>query len=281
MIRKIQLVLVSFALLISCLLSCFIPTINTTAALNIEVVGGYTNVLEDLQKDENFYADNYPIIKDDYSLQVIQIAESSDKELFVYVYQPSAEYENLIATSINISTGKGLELSFKNYALDLINNQGCFYKYRITDFLVGADSIRYYEITSIYRAWNEKYDESIEDENGNIINEVPFKVAKHYTFTTIEGGVELVEKDVDVIEVTDKYVGFVRYEDGGYSSLFGPAWGTYLSPGMDSHFVAFSTDKEIDKLMEADVYFQTQTYHYEEILGSVLSGGGDETWGFY
>jgi len=249
MIRKVQLALVSFALLISSLLSCFIPTTNSAAALNIEVVGGYTNVLEDLQRDENFNTDNYPIIKDDYSLQVIQIAESSDKELLVYVYQPSAEYENLIATSINISTGKGLELSFRNCTLELINNQGCFYKYRINDFIVSDISERHYEITSIYRAWSEKYDESIEDKNGNIINEVPFKVAKHWTFLTTTDKTEILCQDIETIEITSKYVGFVRYGDTD---------GVNNATLTDRHFVAFSTDQQIDKLMEADIYYVSQ-----------------------
>ena len=44
----------------------------------------YTGVLEDLQKDESFSESYYPVVADDYSLQMVQIAESSDKELFVY-----------------------------------------------------------------------------------------------------------------------------------------------------------------------------------------------------
>ena len=51
----------------------------------------YTEVLTDLQKDSSFNADNYPTKADDYSLQIIQLAESVNKELFVYVYQPSGK----------------------------------------------------------------------------------------------------------------------------------------------------------------------------------------------
>ena len=63
----------------------------------------YTGVLEDLCKDENFTTTLYPTKSNDYSLQVIQIAESTGKELFVYVYQPSGQAKNLCASSINIS----------------------------------------------------------------------------------------------------------------------------------------------------------------------------------
>ena len=51
----------------------------------------YSDVLDDLSKDESFSTTNYPFDSDDYSLSLIQIAESEDGELFVYVYQPSGK----------------------------------------------------------------------------------------------------------------------------------------------------------------------------------------------
>ncbi|HBK01806.1 MAG TPA: hypothetical protein DDY77_02075, partial [Clostridiales bacterium] len=36
----------------------------------------YTGVLEDLGKDSSFSADNYPTVENDYSLKIIQLAES-------------------------------------------------------------------------------------------------------------------------------------------------------------------------------------------------------------
>lgn len=274
--KKIKVLLVAIALLFSCFLTCFTTTAQVAYASNIGIVGGYSDVLDDLQKDENFDANNYPVKQDDSSLQVITIAESTDKELLIYVYQPSAEYYSLRATSINISVTENM--SFINYGLSFVNSNGVFYKYRVNNFLVSDDLIRNYEITSIYRPFNKLYDKELE--NGNIINEVDFKVAKYYSFVTTETGVTFFEKDIDVIEVLDKYVGFVRYEDGVYSSSWGPAWGNFLSPGMDSHFVAFTTDKKIDKLMEADVFFQYQTYKAERVYTSVLlKGDYVETWG--
>ncbi|MDE5602172.1 MAG: hypothetical protein K2J16_06715, partial [Clostridia bacterium] len=58
--------------------------------------------------------------------------------------------------------------------------------------------------------------------------------------------------DVETIEITDKFVGFVRY-DSGY---------IFHDEACDSHFVAFDTDKPIDKLMQADVYWVEQSYVY-------------------
>ena len=63
----------------------------------------YSDVLDDLRKDENFSLSTYPSMANDYSLQVIQIAESTGKELFVYVYQPSGQAKDLRASSINIA----------------------------------------------------------------------------------------------------------------------------------------------------------------------------------
>ena len=54
----------------------------------------YSEVLDDLKKDASFQESNYPERPTDYSLNIIQIAESVNKELFVYVYQPSAARKN-------------------------------------------------------------------------------------------------------------------------------------------------------------------------------------------
>ena len=52
---------------------------------------------------DNFNAWEYPANATDYSLSVIQIAESAAGELFVYVYQPSGAVADLRATCINMT----------------------------------------------------------------------------------------------------------------------------------------------------------------------------------
>lgn len=96
--RKIQLLLLAIVIVFSCFLTCFKSTIQNVYASSINVVGGYTSVLDDLKKDASFDENKYPVIADDYSLQVMHITESNEKELFVYVYQPSAEYKGIIAS---------------------------------------------------------------------------------------------------------------------------------------------------------------------------------------
>lgn len=146
--KKISLTLLIVALIISCFLTCFIPTtMQYVSASSIDVDAGYTDVLEDLQKDENFNESQYFVNMQDYSLKVIHIAESIDNELFVYVYQPCSPNTELKATSVNISTEQDINNPKpRNYGLTLLSSNGVFYKYKVKDFVVKTDSIRYYDI---------------------------------------------------------------------------------------------------------------------------------------
>ena len=210
-----------------------------------------SGVLEDLSKDASFSAENYPSSAKDYSLQIIQLAESTDKELFVYVYQPSGD--KVKASSINISTTINDDISFFNYSLELLNFEGTLFKYKVTGFEVKKDPVRYYAISSIYRP----FDAGIGDKKSgnNTINEVNYAVNKQYCFGEINGKPYVNCVDIETIVITDKFVGFVRYPDG--FKLFTGAG------ACDSHFVAFNTDKKIDKLFEADVYYTTQKVSYD------------------
>ena len=207
----------------------------------------YTGVSEDLQKDESFSESYYPVVADDYSLQVVQLAESSDKELFVYLYQPSGQAKDLRAASINISLSPRENVSnFRNYKLTYLNSSGTLYKYLVEGLTVSTAETRYYTITTVLRP----FDESIDDEagHGNTVDEVEFRVAKEFCFSEMNGQPFCRVLDIDTIEITDKFVGFVRYTNG---------FALYPS-SCDSHFVAFSTDRDIDRLLEADVYYEYQ-----------------------
>ena len=208
----------------------------------------YSGVMEDLKKDTSFKPENYPTKADDYSLQIIQLAESSDKELFVYVYQPSGKAKNFKASSINISTTINDSISYLNYKLELLNSSGVFYKYKVSGLTVKDESVRYYAISSIYRPFDESIDKQAS--GGNTVTEVNYAVNKQYCFGEINGKPYVNCVDIETIVVTDKFVGFVRYPDG---------FKLYVG-ACDSHFVAFNTNKPMDKLLEADVYYTTQEY---------------------
>ena len=244
--KRLAVMLLAFVLGISAVITAAqIPVIAKA-----ESTVTYTNVLEDLQRDSSFSKDNYPEKSTDYSLQLIQLAESSDKELFVYVYQPSGQLKGLVASSINISTTINDAISYHNYKLELLNADGVFFKYKVSDFVVKDDAVRYYAITSIYRKWDKTIDPATG--NDNTVTEVNYNVSKQYAFGTINGKPYVNCVDIDTIVVTDKFVGYVRYKDG---------FKLYVG-ACDSHFVAFNTDKPIDKLLEADVYYTTQSYDW-------------------
>jgi len=233
-----------FALVMVCLSGGRISSAYADAAYS------YSDVLEDLEKDSSFSADNYPEKPDDYSLQVIQLAESENKELFVYVYQPSGENKDFTASSINISTTVNDEISYYNYELEKLSSDGTLYKYLVKDFTVKSETTRYYAISSIYRPFDETIDEQAS--GGNTVTEVNYEVAKQYCFSIINGKPYVSVVDIETITVTDKFVGFVRYSDG---------FKLYVG-ACDSHFVAFNTDKNIDNLLEADVYYTSQGYSW-------------------
>lgn len=245
----------ALTLVFCCFLISFLSVINVAYALNIGVVGGYSDVLEDLQKDENFNADDYPLVLTDYSLKFITIAESFDKELFVYVYQPYSPNSELRATSINISLGYRLGKP-ENYSLKFVNSNGVFSKYLVKGLTISSESVRYYEVVSIFRNWNDKYDKV--SDNGNTINEVSFKVAIQYTFET-DGNEVLVSSSIaDSIVITDNYVGLLRYTEV-YAEQIGLGGSIIELQVSDNYFIAFNTDIDIDSLISADVSYIYQT----------------------
>ena len=248
--------LFNLMMLVAILFSSIFSITNATP-VSATIIGSdkYTNVLQDLKTDDTFNEADYPVDTTDNSLQVITLSESSDKEIFVYVYQPNSPNADLTATSINISTSKS-GIKPYNYSLLKINENGVFAKYRVIGLEVSSDSTRYYDVPSIYRKWNEKYDEGSGSEN--TISEVAFNVAKQYVFQTrANGSVVSDATDIEVITITSKYVGFVRYAGDNVPDWM-TGYGFNYANDIDRHFVAFTTDRKIDKLMEADVYYSRQ-----------------------
>lgn len=211
----------------------------------------YSNVVEDLKKDSSFSLEDYSSNDEDYSLKVITIAESTDKQLLVYVYQASALTKPLTATSINISVGE--ELDVHNYTLSLQSRDGVFAKYAVDDFVVSEEPKRIYDIVSIFRAFDETIDE--QTGNDNTVNEVVYPVAKRYTFSVDEEtGLPVnscIEFETVVIHPEDKYVGFVRFRGGATLGS--------VNNG-DSHFIAFKTEQPIDKLKSVKILYTSQAY---------------------
>lgn len=82
--RKLAIFLFITLLVISCgtTATAFADTLTATQ---------YTGVLEDLGKDPSFDAAKYNHVANSTLMDVIQIAESVNGELFLYVYQQGGE----------------------------------------------------------------------------------------------------------------------------------------------------------------------------------------------
>lgn len=253
-----------YIIVILCLLSGMIGG-GFTAPATYADTSIYSDVLDDLQNDSNFNAADYSIVTGDYSIEVIQIAESENKELFVYTYQPCQPVYPLVATEINMSLSDkvggivvddevvaGSETS-KLYQLTLLNTDGVFAKYKVNDFTVSSDLVRYYTISSIYRDYIEDIDGGSGNDNTKISK--AFAVGKQFAAMTTESGVAYSCKDIDFVVIENPFVDFLAYGTyDGFDLIFGNVDYT------DIHYIAFTPDRQIDTLKEADVTYTTQSY---------------------
>lgn len=221
-----------------------------------------TSVLDDLQKDSDFNVKDYPYKADDYSINVIQIAEGSGGELFVYTYQPSQLSTYLVASSINIAKqeNNSLEMSFPNYPLALISVSGVLCKYKVEGFELENTAIRYYNISNILRPFEYLLDKlpAVGTES-----EVPNAVGQLWTVRTVGDKVEYGNTVSDVVTITKKYVGYLHYVDGitteGVPGIYGGITGNYTN----RHFVAFSTDRAIDQLKQVELQYALADCSFE------------------
>lgn len=223
-----------------------------------------------------------------YFLDVLEIAETENNELIVYVFEPYFidindevihYFGESHAKSINISVNEE-NLNFINYKLEPISrllehkfNTSYYYviyKYKVKDFVVGNNSTRYYEFSTLYSDIMPNGQEVGLQENGQTINEFGYSVACKYKYTTNENGSVSVDKqDSIVINVTDMFVGYARYKNTA-----APSWIDKNS--CDRHFVAFTTDMRIDRLKEADVYFVRQDIAQVGGFGNVYPTYGNK-----
>ena len=271
---KIQSFIVCFCLIVFNLFLCLFGGVTSFVSHGAyqERVKGYSRVLTDLQSDENFNVEDYPSIENDYSLQVIQVAETEGNEVLVYVYQPSAETLELIGTKISVSTTILNNYSPELYDLVLLNTDGVFQKYRIDGLSVKEDVVRYYEISEIFRAFNEDID--VPPTGNNTTSNVAYAVAQRWTACTLNDQVYYDCEKTEVVEITDMFVGFVEYPDG-----FRFMSGNWGESACQSHFVAFNSDHKMDELLEADITFthQSRAYDLQDVITPVIGTAYTET----
>lgn len=233
-------------------LFCVFQSVHIKTAKAEEATVIYTDVMTDLQKDENFNPDDYPAKADDYSLQVIQIAESVNNELFVYVYQPSNDTKDLVAIEIRLAmVTLGVESEYRDYLLTLLSTNGVFDKYKVENLTIVSDLVRGYEIVQVSRPWDSNIDKP--SETDNTVSTVPCEVSQKWTAQTIDGNVFYSCIKLDVVRITSKWLGSIRYDNGFF--------GEYLISHSDAWFVAFSTSYDIDRLINVTISYDYTDFH--------------------
>ena len=232
-------------LTIICVLLCVLSSFFVIPAHAAEVASG---VLADFDGTD-FDITQYPLKENDYSLEVKQIAETADNELIVYVYQPFGDLAGFNAKQIRLSTGINDNISYRDYDMECLDVEKSIGKYKVKDFKVLPDKLRYYAIACIFRKWYEDIDEP--SGNDNTISYVPFDMSQLWTASTVGNDVSYTLTVLDTIEVTKHRAGYCDYMT---STILG---GNYTVT--EDYTIAFSTDIKMDKVHEADVTYAVQT----------------------
>lgn len=240
--------ILSIALLLSILLSLFLPLTVSAAA-----VSTYSSVLDDLVKDSSFNVNAYPHDPTDYSVNVIQIAEGENGELFVYVYQPSDSTKDFKAKYINMSVQNPTQqdLEYKLYSLTWLSSYGTLDKYLVNGFTVSDEADRFYNISTIYRPYDSSIDSSSEAIDSTQCK--GYKVGQYWHAYYYNNALRYEVKEIDVVEITIQATGTLRYTEG--FKLY--------TDKCDSHYVAFSIDNyDVDEIIDADITYTLKEYHY-------------------
>jgi len=265
-LRRIYYIITAIILVVATLIAGGVNSPSVYAAEST-----YSNVLDDLKKDSSFSEDNYPVNKGIISLSIISLAESTNNELFVYVYNAQADSAYNATYLRFFSTTASAD-----YGLTLLSESesGTLQKYIVNGYTVSGETTRNYNITCIFRCWISGIDgEASDDETINHTTQVPFAVAKTYTFETLSDGSTGYSISItDVVTIQTKYLGYISYE----TAIEGVTCPSF--DYTDSHFVAFSTDYKIDNLYEIDIVFTTRSVkHYT--TGALLGNKNEYTYG--
>lgn len=236
-------------------------------------------VISELSRDINFNAEDYPQNSKDYSLNVMQIAENRNGKVFLFVYNPCAWTKPLTAKSVNMALSESVN-GTRLYSLQLLSRSGVFAKYLVSG--ATADKLtktHYYNVSSIYREWDESIDKS--PDNNNTVSLKAYPVGKVFKVQEADdGNLVYSQSPTYVVEIIDPYVDYFIYvkdrpglpSNHAYLGAAFDKWGI-----IDSHYIAFSTDWDIETLLSADVhyYYRSASGIYDTLFGKPLNGSLD------
>ena len=227
--------------------------------------------LTELSKADNFNVEDFEEDPTDYSLKVIQVAESAEGKLNIFTFQPARNTVELWASSINISYGfssNGENLTPKNYSLKLISTEGCFDKYEVEGFDVPSEEYKYYNIVSIYRRLSEDVPTD-EDITGGTTTEKAYEVGQQWSVHTINGVTSYKMNTFMTKTITQNLNGTLYYSSGLHLGNIASAY----TGGLHSWFVAFDVEDTIVKhIYNATLTFQHRTVHDVRVSGESKDG---------
>ncbi len=226
-------------------------------------------VLRELQSDPNFDVENYPDNPKDYSLQVIQLAEDKDKEIYIYAYQPAHNSIDLLGTKVSISYGysvDGAGLSPQVYDLELCSTSGVFDKYHVKGFTPSKDGDRYYNIVSIYREYNSVIDSS--DETFPT-TDIAYSVGQQWYVYDLNDSRHYEMNTFNTMPVDTVFNGNLKLEDGfKWDEIFG------FDGLCDMWLYCFNAeDYKIQHIYDADL-----TYSSKDVVENARRNYAWEEW---
>lgn len=218
-----------------------------------KAVSEYSNVVDDLSRDETFNVENYPELEtlpesSSEMLKVLQVAEGDSGQLYVYVYAP---YQTEYAEHVMMSLTK--DTDYRRYDLELCNVAGALEKYVVKGFKASNYPKRFYHISSIscqYNGW-------LNDDEGSIIMGEVSSIVDNCWMVSGSGN-NVVYKTNEVqesiyIPASDMLCGHIKYTlDAPWDILINSS---YNQKSCNSNFIAFKTDIAIDKINSAGVVY--------------------------
>ena len=257
---------------------CFSPGIYLSAA------SVYSDVLDDLKKDEKFDISNYPsmtkadfdfvnndeIIENDVQYStIITIAESDTNELFIYVYKPLISVYDLKCLKVSMSNEKrqGYEANgLIIYDLELLSTNGVFEKYKLIDYQISSEVERYYNFVSLYREFNSTLDE---EKDNFVIDAKADVVAQQYVFYKINGEYSCEVQKFKTLEIDILVDDELLFTNG---ITIGIILGMQNKAGK-LHYLAFNlVDYVAEAIIDADIRIVRKTIASYFELGLLYDG---------
>ncbi len=257
-------ILIPLLILAIVVASAFV-VLNVTSGIVAQAIDSASDVLDDLRRDENFTSSDFPSVTDSnderYStVQVFQVAEGSNHDLFLYAYQPADSVIEIELTHVNMwdsysANNKDAQAQAKLYELELVSTYEVFDKYKVKDYEVSDESKRYYNIVSVYTPYNSVIHGEDRLVNGET-NYVAIKVAQQWCAYYFNDNLVYEHVEFKTMEIRIDYDGELLTSEGlTLEKLVLNSHATQML-----HYVSFSCDEyTIARIYDADMTYTLET----------------------